>query len=424
MRTHRNHQRRTGSVMVLAAVMMVVMFGVLAFAVDLGYVGVVHTQLQASADATALASAWELVGQRANATNVNPVTNISLSADTWPIARQYASLNRVANEPSALGTDDVVIGRVDDPSSLSAPPNSDEPNSDEPSPWNFDNPSRFNAVKVRVQKTTDQNGSISLFFAKMLGVNSTEAKAEATAMFRDDFIGFGPPANGTNLQMLPYAMDEQTWKAAYPTDEHGTPLPGTGTDEWKWDGNDPENPVKPGHDGILEVNLFPQGTDVPGNRGTVDIGNNNNSTKAIATQIKDGISSTDLANVDGGELKLDANGELELNGDTGISAGVKDDLASLIGWKKDDFGNDIIPRQEQTRIIPIFSEVTGPGNNATYTIVGFECVRIMEVKLTGSMSGKRVILQKAHMTVLGGVPAPPGSEPISHGIYSPVWLVR
>ena len=44
-----------------------------------------------------------------------------------------------------------------------------------------------------------------------------------------------------------------------------------------------------------------------------------------------------------------AGGKLYLNGDTGISAGVKDELASIKG---------------QPRIIPIFSTVSGNGNNA------------------------------------------------------------
>jgi hypothetical protein len=116
----------------------------------------------------------------------------------------------------------------------------------------------------------------------------------------------------------------------------------------------------------------------------------------------------------GRTLALDANGELELNGDTGISAGVKDDLALVIG---------------QPKIIPLFSVVNGPGNNAVYTIVGFVGVRVLYVKLTGSMSGKKVILQPASVVTKGALPplsTPPGPGTIgtSTYIYSPVWLVK
>src|SRR5690606_12049527 len=122
-------------------------------------------------------------------------------------------------------------------------------------------------------------------------------------------------------------------------------------DDWTW--NAANETISAGSDGVLEVNLFPQGTGSPGNRGTVDIGSSNNSTADIARQIVHGISAQDLAH-HGGRLEFDEDGELELNGDTGISAGVKDELASIRG---------------EPRLIPIFSKVVGPGNNAQYTIV-------------------------------------------------------
>ena len=80
-----------------------------------------------------------------------------------------------------------------------------------------------------------------------------------------------------------------------------------------------------------------------------------------------------------------------MNGDTGISAGVKDELESIKG---------------KPRIVPIFSQVTGPGNNAMYTIIHFAGVRIMEVKLTGKQSGKRVMAQPANVIARGGIPSP------------------
>jgi hypothetical protein len=66
--------------------------------------------------------------------------------------------------------------------------------------------------------------------------------------------------------------------------------------------------------------------------------------------------------------------------------------------------------------------VNGPGNNAQYTIVKFVGVRLLNVKLTGSMSSKRVIIQPANVIARGGIPSPdPGK---SYFLYSPVWLVR
>ena len=49
--------RRRGVIAVLAALLMVVLFAMVAFAVDLGYITLVRTQLQAAADSAALAAA-------------------------------------------------------------------------------------------------------------------------------------------------------------------------------------------------------------------------------------------------------------------------------------------------------------------------------------------------------------------------------
>ena len=106
-------------------------------------------------------------------------------------------------------------------------------------------------------------------------------------------------------------------------------------------------------------------------------------------------------------MELNDRGTLGLNGDTGISAGVKDELNSIRGKR---------------RIVPVFSSVSGPGNNAQYTIVQFVGIRIMEVDLTGKSTSKRVIIQPATVKARGGIPST--STNTSRFVYSPVWLVR
>ncbi|MCA9194889.1 MAG: hypothetical protein KDB03_24125 [Planctomycetales bacterium] len=161
-----------------------------------------------------------------------------------------------------------------------------------------------------------------------------------------------------------------------------------------------------GSDGVKELNLYPQGTGSPGNRGTVDIGGANNSTNDIARQIVYGISAEDLADL-GKELKLESGG-LTLNGDTGISAGVKDELASIIGQK---------------RIIPVFSTVQGNGNNAQYTIVKWVGVRIIDVKLTGKLADKKLIVQPCPVIATYGEVATEGEE-WSEFVLSPAVLTN
>jgi len=53
--------------------------------------------------------------------------------------------------------------------------------------------------------------------------------------------------------------------------------------------------------------------------------------------------------------------------------------------------------------------------------VGWAGVRVMYVKLTGSMSSKKVMVQPCNYVSKGAIPS---SDAHSSFIYSPVWLVR
>ena len=126
---------------------------------------------------------------------------------------------------------------------------------------------------------------------------------------------------------------------------------------------------------------------------TVDIGSPNNSTTDLKRQITQGLNAYDLSFFPNGELKFNSEGVLYLNGDTGISAGIEASLKSVIGT---------------TGALPIFISVSGPGNNATYTIVRFVGVRIMAVNLRGGPMQRYVRVQPASystsFTTRGEVP--------------------
>lgn len=380
----RNRESRRGTITILAAIMCIVLVGMVAFCVDIGYVLSAKEDLQRSADASALAACWEYGKQLGKG-------NSSAVASTYArtTAAQYAALNRVTGDAMTLNTNasnspsgDVVLGYIADfknPQSV----------------FQTDGSNGYNAVKVRLRKDSATNGEVPYFFARIFGKQGQSLQTEAIAGLIRDVKGFQTPSSGGNIGILPYTLDLQTW------------IPfaaNSGTDNYRW--NPTTKKVEAGSDGLVEVNLFPQGTGSPGNRGTVDIGSSNNSTADIARQIVYGISPSDLAH-HGGSLVFDASGKLYLNGDTGISAGVKDELESIKG---------------QPRIIPIFSAVTGNGNNAMYTIVKWQGIRIMNVKLTGSMSQKNVMIQVAPAEAMGVIPATTTGS--SNYVYSPVVLVR
>jgi Flp pilus assembly protein TadG len=383
----RQQDLRRGTISILAALLTIVLIGMVAFSVDVGYVLTAKEEMQRTADAAALATCWEYGKQLAEGQSAENAASTARST-----AVDYASYNAVTNSPMYVNSNatnsasgDVVFGYVSD---LDAGADT----------FQMGDANLYNAVRVRVRKDSSLNGEVPYFFARVFGMQGQILNAEATAAIVRDVKGFQVPADGSNLDILPFALDLDTWNSW---------MAGQGTDNWTWDGECDH--VSAGSDGKLEINLYPQGTGSPGNRGTVDIGGCNNSTSDIARQILEGISPQDMQDLfDGGrQLEFDSSGKLDLNGDTGISAGVKDDLAAIIG---------------EPRVIPVFATVVGPGNNAEYTIVKWFGIRIMAVKLTGPMSKKHVTIQAAPVVMKGVVPA--DGTGASAYVYSPVVLVK
>ncbi len=384
-RKSRNWNQRRGTIAVLACFLMILVLGMAAFAVDLGYIANSRAELQRSADAAALAGCWQLVYQG------QPGTQIDLTAPVAAVpavALQYAALNPVCGSSPSLGSEDVQVGFMANPGERDAAIELGDPN-------------LYNAVRVTVRRAADQNGQVGTYFGRIFGLEGVTSSATATAALINNFGGFQAPstAGGTgNLMILPFALDKQTWDDLQAS---------SGPDDWTYD--PALKQVRLGVDRILEANLFPQGTGSPGNRGTVNIGASSNSTAVLCRQILSGISAADLAYYPDGQLKFDSNGHMYLNADPGISAACKSALASIIG---------------QTRLIPIFTSVVGNGNNACYDIVEFVGVRILDVTLTGSMNSKHLTVQPAVVFTRGGIPAASSLTQYSYGIYSPVWLVQ
>ncbi len=374
--------RRRGAAAVFAVFLTSVLVAMLAFSVDIGYLAASKSEIQRTADAAALSGCWQVYdGKVAGLVESDLNTAIDNSASS------AALMNSVSNSAPALQSSglnkDITSGYLSSLSSVAT--------------LTSDSNQPYRAVRVSVRKTSGLNGQIPYYFARIFGQQGIDISAEATAAMALQIQGFNTPTGGSNtLNILPFALDESTWQGM---------LNGGGTDQYRYSASTGQ--VSSAGDGIREVNLYPQGTGSPGNRGTVDIGGSNNSTADLARQIVYGISSGDLVAL-GKPLSLGSDGTMTLNGDTGISAGVKDELASIIG---------------KTRISPIFSTVTGNGNNANYRIVRWAGVRILYVKLTGSMSSKQLIVQPASVLARGAIVGD-SSRVWSDGIFSSVVLVH
>jgi len=383
--TYRHDSRRRGASAVVVAISLSMLLGFGALAVDMGMLYNVRGDLQRTADAAALAGAIALMDNDRLKGSAELQAVVAASRTQ---AATFASRNAVYGLPTpSLGVNDASTGYLSDPTSATEA-------------LSFADSSLFNAVRVRVRRDATSNGPVELMFARIFGENTTGLKADATAAFMDGINGFRVTPGTGNAGLLPITLKTTAWNNL---------LDETFTSGDNYSYNPNTGQVTSGPDGILELNLFPGGgasSLPPGNFGTVDIGSPNNSTADISRQILEGVSAEDLAYF-GGELKLGPTGELPLNGETGLSAAIASDLTAIVG---------------QARTIPLFSTVSGPGNNANFTIVGFAGIRIMYVKLTGAMSGKRVMVQPALVVDDSALAGP--STGSSYYVYQPVRLVR
>lgn len=349
-------RNRRGSVLVLSALVLFVALAFTALVVDLSYISLTRTELQNASDAAAMGGALEL----GMATSPSAASSALAKQAAFQAAVDVAAANRGGGRSSIYvdPTKDIRVGQY----------RYDLATGTYKTEWNV---APYNLVEVVARRdtagSTSGDGPLDLFFAPVLGRDTTTTRVAARAALQPGAGFYLEPGSSGSVGILPIALDDPTWTAL---------MNGTGPDQYTVNSN---GTVSWGPDGVREVNLYPNGTaDLPpGNRGTVDIGSPNNSTADLVRQIRYGLNDFDMSFFPNREIRFDK-GPITLNGDTGLSAGIKDDLEAIKG---------------QPRAIPIFTAVSGPGNNANYTINKFVGVRIVYVNLTGKPSSKAVVVQ-------------------------------
>jgi hypothetical protein len=150
-------------VLVLMLLFMIAMLAMLAFAIDLGYVMHVKTELQRTADACALAAAANLPDKSA----------ATATAHLTAVQNGWSSGVKIGDGDEWHGSDldpmDVEIGRWNRDTATFATPT----------------PSGYspNAVRVTLRRTQATGNPLSLFFARVLGTSQADASASATAIY-------------------------------------------------------------------------------------------------------------------------------------------------------------------------------------------------------------------------------------------------
>ncbi|MBU4270611.1 MAG: VWA domain-containing protein [Planctomycetes bacterium] len=219
--------RRRGVMAVLAAITLVMLLGFIAFAVDIGYIGVVRTQLQTAADAAALAAAG---------------SSGRSQAEMVQTAQEFADANMVAGRHVQLNAGDVEFGSWDAGANTFIPLPSGQLGT---------------AVKVTVRTSADSGGETALFFGRLFGLSSLAQQASAVATVNPRDIAFvvdlsgsmsydtNPSISSANSTLIQQVYDDFGF-GTYPGNSQyaGQPLEISNTSNWVYHLTENKGPLR------------------------------------------------------------------------------------------------------------------------------------------------------------------------------------
>ena len=376
------YTRRRGTILVLLALLVVCLLGFTALAVDLGMIATAQAQLKTVTDAAALAGARQLASdRRVSSVPIYPDIEIAAAINK---AMSTGNANSVLAQAAALTSTNIVVGYIN-----TSPANPSVPIDQNPSNNNY------NSVQVTASIT------VPAFFASIFRSTGSTVTVSSTATV-------GLYAIGYTTSILPITMDTTAYGLMIGT------LAGGG-DKYSFTAanyNPPaSNGVSLGADKSLESVAYPVVAGLEGNWGTINFGVSNNSTAILGSQIRNGMTSAQMNAAGfsaGTDLPLETGSTTyKFSANPGISAGIKDDLTSIIG---------------KPVAIPIYYNSGGKGNNAWYEIKFFAPARIVAVNMTGN--DKYVIVQPASISDLSFTPDTTHLNPWSEGGVVFVLLTR
>ncbi|HKB05265.1 MAG TPA: Tad domain-containing protein [Gemmataceae bacterium] len=377
MRPAHRSLRRPGNVIPIVAILAVFLVGMVAFAIDTGYVAGTRTQLQRATDSGALAGC-EKLGKWAGGAIPDAAAKLE--------CKKFAQ----ANENLEIRDEDIRVLRY----------NPGAPKGSRISTlWSALSPP--NCVEVTMRRDDLANGKLPLFFAPILGQKSADVRTRSWAYMM--------PAAGIlpGAPVIPYAVQIDYYFAATGQTRIGVDGKTIGTqDNWtvRADGS-----VVSGADNVQEIMLFSDTNNKPGNFGSIDLGAASNGTPELERQIVYGPNAADFADPVFA-TKLAADGALYTpfytGGDSGLSTTVRDSFSQIKG---------------QSRIIPLYDVVINSGDNAMYHIVNYAIVTIVQVDFTGNP--KKLWVQPAMLMTNKATAAMNIDQVVTWGIFTPPRLV-
>ncbi|HMF17834.1 MAG TPA: Tad domain-containing protein, partial [Gemmataceae bacterium] len=197
----RAEMKRHGAIAPLAAIMMIFVIGMVAFAVDIGWIVLAKTNLQNTADSAALAGADPLMNGyvQYNLASTNAVKTTVLNATLASArarAKEYAGYNSAGGVSSlALNDSDIEFGFLD------------AKNNYTPMPTYTGFP---NTIKVTMRLDNQANKPLNLFFGPAMGTKTTNVNATASATVYTGVIN-NFSSSSVYSGLLPFTYDVNFW---------------------------------------------------------------------------------------------------------------------------------------------------------------------------------------------------------------------
>jgi Flp pilus assembly protein TadG len=406
---------RRGALAPLAAVLMVPVLGMCAYSIDAGYIVLVQTDLQNTADAAALAGAEQLQdlyvqynspGADQSAILTTATTNVPPSgaygdvsggnayvpgSPTWT-AENIASQNKAGGVYLTVPDSDVSFGYTDQNGNYSSTLGGNFPNT----------------ITVVTRRDTTANNPIDLFFGPVFNKKqqSLTATSQATIYVGDVtslkvITTQGPNGTqGVNAHILPVAYDYKMW--------HAFADPNSPTFGQSPDGVTHLNPNGANSlgNGKPQLKVYPYyttpgGNNTSGSFGLVDVGLPANNAPAFRNWIDSGQTPNDINYLLSNNLL-----PVSLTTDNGnpgpqnwkVGPGLTNTLTAnfqsvigeantiplfkpAVGWDPNSTG---------------YQAASGNGQNATYAIVGFTGVTVSQVAGNG-VANMEIYLQSKGM---------------------------
>jgi hypothetical protein len=318
MNTYKHKPNRSGAISAFLAFLMLPMLALLALSVDYGFLLYVRTDLQRTADQAVIAALRDLVPDEDGNQDLDAVR---------ATLRTYVQKN--LGDGFAVQDSDIEIGRYERSSIYTS--------------LTILNDGILDTIRVTLRRDDLANNSVSLYFARLFDKDNSDITVTAAGILQR--ARYLPPGSS----VLPITIEDRVWNRL-----------------------DIGDSASIYGDGRIEDEA---GHNIPGNWGTVDIGVNGNSTNDLRDQILYGLRQEDLNALynqgsipDSSSIDSQQN-PLDLNGDTGFSAGIKNAIGQVHGTVK---------------YMPIYDRMHGQGGNLDFEVIGWGVVNLVNSGFNGN----------------------------------------